>query len=113
MEAVKADVRMEAYRDFGAYVEEKIGLAKQAAGVSNLAGFVIQAVRENYQDPQLQLKLEKRTQREQRAMLEALKSERDEKRSALLRQAVRTDPELLDQAAPRVQSRYALERIAE
>ena len=112
-EAVKADVRMEAYRDFGAYVEEKIGLAKQAAGVSNLAGFVIQAVRENYQDPQLQLKLEKRTQREQRAMLEALKSERDEKRSALLRQAVRTDPELLDQAAPRVQSRYALERIAE
>ena len=50
-EAVTAEVAMENYRDFGAYIEEKIGLAKQATGVSNLAGFVIQAIRENYQDP--------------------------------------------------------------
>lgn len=110
-EAVTAEVAMEAYRDFGAYIEEKIGLAKQAVGVNNLAGFVIQAIRENYQDPQLQLQLEKRTQKEQKAMLEALKSEMLEKRSALLRQAVRTDPELLDQAAARIQSHYALARL--
>lgn len=109
--AVKAEVRMEAYRDFGAYIEEKIGLAKQAVGVNNLAGFVIQAIRENYQDPQLQLQLERRTEKEQKAMLEALKSEMLEKRSALLRQAVRTDPGLLDQAAARIQSHYALARL--
>lgn len=110
--AVDADVPAEAYSDFAAYVEEKIGLAKQATGVKNRAGFIIQAIRENYQDPQLQLQLEIRTQQKQKAMIEALESEMQEKRSALLRQAVRTDPELLDQAAERIQSHYALERLA-
>ena len=110
--AVDAEVDLEAYSDFAAYIKEKIGLAKQATGVKNLPGFIVQAIRENYQDPQLQLQLEIRIHKEQQAMLEALKSEMQEKRRALLRQAVRTDPELLEQAAERIQSHYALERLA-
>ena len=101
--AVAADVPAEAYPDFAAYVEEKIGLAQQAS-VKNRAGFIVQAIRENYQDPVFQAQLEDRKQREQAAMLEALESEKLEKRKALLRQAVRTDPELLEKAAEKIES---------
>lgn len=111
-ETVEADVPVEGYRDFAAYVTEKIGLAKQATGVKNPAGFIVQAIRENYQDPQLQLQLEIRKHKEQQAMLDALESEMREKRSVLLRQAVRTTPELLEQATEKIQSHYALERLA-
>ena len=48
--AVDTDVS-ESYRDFQAYVKEKIGLAKQATGVKNIGGFIVNAIRENYQDP--------------------------------------------------------------
>lgn len=110
-EAVDADVSMADYRDFEAYVQEKIGLAKQATGVKNLGGFIIQAIRENYQDPALQAQLAERKQKEQRAMLDALESEMLEKRKALLRQAVRTDPGLLEQASERISARIIRDRL--
>ncbi len=110
-EAVDADVSMADYRDFEAYVQEKIGLAKQATGVKNLGGFIIQAIRENYQDPALQAQLAERKQKEQRAMLDALESEMLEKRKALLRQAVRTDPGLLEQASARISARIIRNRL--
>lgn len=109
--AVDADVSMADYRDFEAYVQEKIGLAKQATGVKNLGGFIIQAIRENYQDPALQAQLAERKQKEQRAMLDALESEMLEKRKALLRQAVRTDPGLLEQASARISARIIRNRL--
>ena len=111
-EGVEVEVPSEAYRDFEAYVKEKIGLAKLATGIKNLAGFIVQAIRENYQDPELQLQLEIRIHKEQEAMLDALESEMQEKRRVLLRQAVRLNPELLEEAVKRIQSRYALERLA-
>ena len=40
--AAGTDVPLEGYRDFEAYVAEKIGLAKQATGVKNIGGFIIQ-----------------------------------------------------------------------
>ena len=43
--AVAADVTAETYSDFAAYVEEKIGLAKQE-GIKNPPGFIVQAIRE-------------------------------------------------------------------
>ena len=109
--AVDADVPLEAYPDFEAYIEEKIGLAKQATGVKNLAGFIVKAIRENYQDPVYQAQLEARKQREQAGMLDALKSETVEKRNALLRQAVRTDPELLEKAAEKISAHIVRERL--
>ena len=109
--AVAADVDLEAYPDFAAYVAEKVGLAKHAAGVKNRAGFIVKAIRENYQDPGLQAELEARKAKEQADMLEALDSEKKEKRSALLRQAVRTEPELLEKAAAKISSHIVLERL--
>ena len=109
-EAVAADVTAEAYPDFAAYVEEKIGLAQQA-GVKNRAGFIVKAIRENYQDPVFQAQLEDRKQREQAAMLAAIESEKIEKRNALLRQAVRTEPELLEKAVEKMDSHIVIKRL--
>ena len=110
-EAVDADLNREDYQDFQAYVEEKIGLAKQATGVKNMGGFIVQAVRENYQDPTLQAALEQRKEEEREGMLDALESEMLEKKNALLRQAVRTDPELLVQASAKIQSYIVRQRL--
>ena len=106
------DLNREDYRDFHAYVEEKIALALQATDVKNMGGFIVQAIRENYQDPVAQAQFQERKHEEQQAMLNALKSEMSEKKSALLRQAVRTHPELLEQAAEKIQSHFARERLA-
>ncbi len=108
---VDTDVPLKDYQDFESYVEEKIGLAKQATGVKNHPGFIIQAIRENYQDPVFQARLEERKQREKEGMLNALESETVEKKSALLRQAVRTNPELLEQARVKIQSHFVRNRL--
>ena len=109
--AAGTDVPLEGYRDFEAYVAEKIGLAKQATGVKNIGGFIIQSIRENYQDPIFQAQLEERKQREQDGMLDALESETLEKRNALLRQAVLTNPELLEQAIAKSNAHIVRDRL--
>ena len=111
-DAVDAEVVMEDYLDFATYVDEKIGLSQQAMHVENVGGFIVQAIRENYQDPAAQARLQARKERERQAMLNSLESELSEKRSALLRQAVRTNPELLERAAKRIQSHFARQRLA-
>ena len=111
-DAVDAEVVMEDYRDFAAYVDEKIGLAQQATHVQNVGGFIVQAIRENYQDPVFQAELVERKARERQAMLDSVEAELLEKKNALLRQAVRTNPELLEYAADKIQSHFARERLA-
>ena len=111
-DAVEAEVVTENYRDFAEYVDEKIALAQQATHVKNMGGFIVQAIRDNYQDPVFQTELEERKAQEKKVILASLESEMSEKRSALLRQAVRTTPELLEQAAQRIQSYLARERLA-
>lgn len=111
-DAVEADVVMENYRDFADYANEKIALAQQATHVKNIGGFIVQAIRDNYQDPVFQTELEKRKAHEKQVILASLEAEMSEKRNALLRQAVRTKPELLEQAAEKIQSYLARERLA-
>ena len=106
-----ADLNREDYRDFETYVEEKITVARQATGVKNMGGFIVQAIRKNYQDAVAQAAFQERKQHEKKVMLAALESEMKEKRSALLRQAVRANPELLEKAAEKIQSYLALERL--
>ena len=106
-----AEVPLEGYRDFEAYIKEKIGLAKQATGVKNIGGFIVNAIRENYQDPVFQAQFEARKQREKEGLLNALESETLEKRNALLRQAVRANPELLEQASESIQSHVVRKRL--
>ena len=112
-EAVDAAVLPEDREDFAVYVEEKIGLAQQATDVKNMGGFIVKAIRENYQDPVFQRELQVRKAEEREAMLDALKAEMHEKKGALLRQAVRTRPELLERAAARITSRFVQERLME
>ena len=111
-DGVVVDVPQENYRDFQAYVQEKIGLAQQATDVKNIGGFIVKAIRENYNDPVFRARLEERKQREQQGILDSLESEVLEKKNALLRQAVRANPELLEQAVDKIQSHIIRERLA-
>ena len=111
-DGVVVDVPQENYRDFQAYVQEKIGLAQQTTDVKNIGGFIVKAIRENYNDPVFQARLEERKKREQQGILDSLESEMLEKKNALLRQAVRSNPEILEQAVDRIQSRIIRERLA-
>ena len=111
-DGVAVDVPQENYRDFQAYVQEKIGLAQQATDVKNIGGFIVKAIRENYNDPVFQAQLEERKKREQQGILDSLESEMLEKKRALLRQAVRSNPELLEQVVDRIQSHIIRERLA-
>ena len=97
--------------DFAAYVEEKIRLTQHATGVKNAAGFILKAIRENYQDPAFQEQLQAEKAEEKQAMLASLKDEMLEKQNALIRQAVRATPELLDQAAAQITSSFIRERL--
>ena len=99
--------------DFAAYVEEKIGLAQHATDVKNAGGFIVKAIRENYQNPEFQKQLKSEKAEETQAMLASLKGEMLEKQNALLRQAVRANPELLDQAAAKITSGFIRERLLE
>ena len=104
-EAVDAAAVPEESGDFAVYVEEKIGLAQQATDVKNMGGFIVQAIRENYEDPVFQKELQVRKAEEREVMLASLRTEMLEKRNALIRQAVRARPELLEQAAANISLR--------
>ena len=112
-DAVDAAALPEESGDFAVYVEEKIGLAQQATDVRNAGGFIVKAIRENYQDPVFRKELQVRKAEEREAMLDALKAEMHEKKGALLRQAVRARPELLEQAAAKITSIFIRERLME
>ena len=79
----------------------------------NMGGFIVKAIRENYEDPVFQKELQVRKSEEREAMLASLRTEMLEKRNALIRQAVRARPELLEQAAARITSRFVQERLTE
>ena len=97
--------------DFAVYVEEKIGLAQQATNVKNAGGFILKAIHENYQDPVFRKQRQAEKAEEKQAMLASLKDEMLEKQNALIRQAVRANPELLKQAAAKISSGFIRERL--
>ena len=112
-DAVDATAVPEESGDFAVYVEEKIGLAQQATDVKNAGGFIVKAIGENYQDPVFRKELQVRKAEEREAMLALLRNEMLEKRNALIRQAVRARPELLEQAAAKIMSSFIRERLME
>ena len=101
------------YPDFLSYISEKIEMSLDAAGVKNRAGYIVEAIRENYQDPELQKQREVRAEKAKQKVLEDLKMEYNAKRNTLLRQAVHTEPELVERAAERIQSYIVRERLVE
>lgn len=101
------------YPDFAAYIAEKIEISLNAADVKNRGGFIVEAVRENYIDPTVQKERELRAEKAKEKELEDLTAEFRVKRHNILRQAVHTQPELVERAAERIQSYIVKERLQE
>ena len=101
------------YPDFMAYVAEKIEISLNATDVKNRGGFIVKAIRENYQDTQVQKDREIRAEKVREKELEDLTAEFKVKRDNLLRQAVHAEPELVKHAAERIQSYIIRERLLE
>ena len=101
------------YRDFAAYVAEKIEMSFHAAEVKNRGGFIVEAIRENYQDPEVQKARQIRAEKAKQKALEDLTAEFRVKRDNLLRQAVYAEPDLVEHAAKRIQSYFVRERLLE
>ena len=58
------------YPDFAVYVAEKIEISQHAAEVKNRGGFIIKAIRENYQDTQVQKERQVRAEKVREKELE-------------------------------------------
>ena len=101
------------YPDFLGYVSEKLEMSVDAASVKNRAGYIVEAIRENYQDPELQKRREVRAEKAKEKALEDLMTEFNAKQRNILRQVVHADPELVEAAAERVQAYIVRQRLEE
>ena len=101
------------YADFLGYVTEKIEMSLDAAVVKNRAGYIVEAIRENYQDAEVQKARELRAEKVKEKELEDLTAEFRVKRGNIIRQAVHAEPGLVERAAERIQSYIVRERLVE
>ena len=101
------------YRDFLGYVAEKIEMSLDAAVVKNRAGYIVEAIRENYQDTEVQKARELRAEKVREKELEDLTAEFRVKRGNIIRQAVHAEPELVERAAKHIHSYIVRERLVE
>ena len=101
------------YPDFLSYISEKIEMSVGAASVKNRAGYIVEAIRENYQDPELQKQRQIRAEKAKEKELEDLTTEFNTKRNNILRQVVHAQPELVEAAAERVQAYIVRQRLEE
>ena len=101
------------YPDFLAYVSEKIEMSLSAPNVANRAGYIIEAVRENYQDARVQKARQVRAEKAKEQALETLTAEFRAKCNTLIRQAVHADTQLVEHAAERIQSYIVRQRLEE
>ena len=99
------------YSDFAAYVAEKIEMSLEVAAVKNQAGYIVEAIRENYQNPGLQKQRQIRAEKAKEKELEDLTTEFNAKKRTLLRQAVHAEPELVERAAERIHSHIIRQRL--
>ena len=102
-----------AYPDFRGYVAEKIEMSVYAENVKNRGGFIIQAIRENYQDAKVQKAREERAEKAKKKALEDLKEEYWVKRGNIIRQAIQADPALVESAAAHITSDFVRERLVD
>ena len=100
-----------AYPDFLAYIAEKIEMSLDAVGVKNRAGYIIEAIRGNYQDERVQKERQVRAERVREKELEDLTAEFNVKRDTIIRQVIHAEPELVEVAAERVESRFVRQRL--
>ena len=101
------------YPDFATYIAEKIEMSLHATAVKNRGGFIVEAIRENYQDPAVQKARETRAEKVREKELEDLTAEFKVKRDNILRQAVHNQPGLVESAAEKITSYMIRERLLE
>ncbi|MDE0398365.1 MAG: replication initiation protein [Candidatus Poribacteria bacterium] len=101
------------YPDFIEYISEKIEMSLDAARVNNRAGYIIDAIRENYQNKRIQKAREKRAETARENELENLETEFNAKRNHIVREAVRARPELIEQAATCIENPFVRNRLNE
>ena len=101
------------YPEFLEYISEKIEMSLYASTVTNRPGYIIEAIRGNYQNTKVQEEREARAERAKEQELEDLTKEYYVKRNNILRQAVHTDPELVGKAAERITSYIVRQRLVD
>ena len=101
------------YPDFLSYISEKIEMSLDAAEVKNRAGYIVEAIRENYQDAAVQKARALRAEKVREKELQELTEEFKIKRQNILRQAVHADPALVERAAKHIHSYIVRERLLE
>ena len=101
------------YPDFLSYISEKIEMSLDAAGVRNRSGYIVEAIRENYQDAEVQKARALRAEKVREKELQELTEEFKIKRQNILRQAVHAEPALVERAAKHIHSYIVRERLLE
>ena len=101
------------YPDFLAYVAEKIEMSLSAPNVENRAGYIIEAVRENYQDARVRKARQVRAEKMREQALSDLKEAFIVKRNNIVRQAIQADPLLIEKAGERVETYHPRKRLQE
>ena len=101
------------YPDFTAYIAEKIEMSLYASDVKNRAGYIVEAIRENYRDEQVQKEREARAKKAKQKRLDELQEELNIKRNNIIRQAVHAKPELVEAAAEKIQAYIVRQRLQE
>ena len=101
------------YPDFLEYISEKIEMSLDAARVNNRAGYIIEAIGENYQNQRIQKEREKRAETARENELENLETAFNAKRDHIIREAVRSHPGLIEQAAACIENLFVLKRFNE
>ena len=101
------------YPDFLTYTSEKIEMSLSAAAVENRAGYIIEAIRENYQDERVRKARQVRAEKMREQALEDLTASFYLKRNNIVRQAIQADPMLIEKAAERVETYHPRKRLEE
>ena len=103
------------YADFLSYISEKIemSLAMRRCEIKNRGGFIIEAIRENYQNSEVQKARALRAEKAREKALEDLTAEFRVKRDNIIRQAIHADPGLIEAAAKHIHSYIVRERLVE
>ena len=101
------------YPDFLAYASEKIEMSLSATNVENRAGYIIEAIRENYQDERVRKARQVRAEKMREQALEDLTASFYIKRNNIVRQAIQADPTLIEKAAERVETHHPRKRLQE
>ena len=101
------------YPDFLAYVSEKVEMSLYASNVHNTAGYIVEAIRNNYQNDNVRKERQIRAERAREKELEDLTTEFYFKRGNLLRQSIQADPVLVERAAARIELPLIRKRLLE